>query len=133
VYQDVEGFKLSASSKVSLIQRLIVAVEQGKVCWPGPALRQAQDNTSCWEVLTNEMKRYEYSISATGYLSYNAPAGYHDDCVIALALANHRRWEMESCGRMIRLASRTVGVGRWQMGDGGRTRKGAKARRVLLG
>ena len=30
-----------------------------------------------------------------------APAGYHDDCVMALALANHRRWETESCGRML--------------------------------
>jgi len=85
-----------------------------------------------WEVVTNEMKRYEYSISATGHISYNAPAGYHDDCVIALALANHRRWEMESCGRMLRIAPRTGGDRRWQMGDGGRSRRGAKVGRFLM-
>ena len=39
------------------------------------------------EVLTNEMKRYEYSISPSGAITYSAPEGYHDDCVIALALA----------------------------------------------
>ncbi|MDD5705783.1 MAG: hypothetical protein PHR35_07640 [Kiritimatiellae bacterium] len=43
------------------------------------------------------MKRYE--IGAT--------ERYHDDCVMALALANHRRWERENCGNMLR-----VGVGR---------------------
>jgi len=39
-----------------------------------------------------------------GHISYNAPAGFHDDCVMALALANHRRWETESCGPMMPLA-----------------------------
>jgi hypothetical protein len=29
--------------------------------------------------------------------------GFHDDCVMALALANHRRWETESCGPMMPL------------------------------
>ncbi len=54
-----------------------------------------------WDVLTNEMKRYEYVISPSGGISYGAPSGYHDDCVIALALANHRRWESENVGRML--------------------------------
>ena len=47
------------------------------------------------------MKRYEYQIGPSGVITYSAPAGYHDDCVMALALANHRRWETESCGRML--------------------------------
>jgi len=42
-----------------------------------------------------------------GHISYNAPSGFHDDCVMALALANHRRWETESCGPMMPLAPRT--------------------------
>jgi len=33
------------------------------------------------------MKRYEYEIGPTGQVSYAAPSGYHDDCVMALALA----------------------------------------------
>jgi len=31
----------------------------------------------------------------SGGVTYGAPAGFHDDCVMALALANHRRWERE--------------------------------------
>lgn len=143
VYADVEPFKLTASSKVELIQRLIVAVEQRKVSWPvgrgqvageikprvdtdehglgrgnnhgghggaEAALRQAQGNTACWETLTNEMKRFEYVISGAGRISYGAPSGYHDDCVIALALANHRRWETENVGRMMALGGGSGGV-----------------------
>jgi hypothetical protein len=165
VLPDVEGFKLSAVSKTSLIQRLIVGVEQQRVSWPGgtavggqksevgkeedsdginrihgmgkSALREPQGNTSCWDVLTNEMKRYEYAISASGNLSYNAPSGYHDDCVIALALANHGRWEAESSGRMLRIGTGGAGDGRLELGDGsyGRAgRNGLRERsRVLLG
>jgi len=59
------------------------------------------------QVLTNEMQRYEYEISPRGHISYNAPSGFHDDCVMALALANHRRWETESVGPMLPLSPRT--------------------------
>jgi len=38
------------------------------------------------EVLTAEMKRYAYEIDPTGQVSYAAPSGHHDDCVIALKL-----------------------------------------------
>ena len=78
---------MSYRSKGEVIQRLIVAIEQQKVAWPEE-----------WEVLTNELRRYEYEISARGRISYGAPSGFHDDCVIALALANHCRWQTESCG-----------------------------------
>jgi hypothetical protein len=76
-----------------------------------------------WQVLTNEMKRYEYEILPSGTITYSAPAGYHDDCVMALALANHRRWETESVGRMLPVA-------------GSVRRQGVRARRrerVLIG
>jgi hypothetical protein len=89
-YGNIEPFKFTSVSKVELIQRLIVAIEQQEITWPGE-----------WSILTNELHRYEYKISARGHLSYSAPAGFHDDCVIALALANHRRWQTESCGPML--------------------------------
>ena len=38
-------------------------------------------------MLTAEMKRFEYQLGAYGQVSYGAPSGYHDDCVMALALA----------------------------------------------
>ena len=78
------------TSKTELIPRLIVAIELQKVGWPEE-----------WKVLTNERQRYEYEISARGYLSYNTPSGFHDGCVVAQALANHRRWQTESCGPLI--------------------------------
>ena len=93
VLPDIEPFKLTASSKTELIQRLIVAIEQRQVSW-----------SAAWDVLTAEMKRYEYAISPTGGISYGAPSGYHDDCVISLALANYRRWESGNCGNMLPVA-----------------------------
>jgi len=50
------------------------------------------------------MRRYEYDIGPTGQISYAAPSGYHDDCVMALALAV---WGCHTFGvepgRMLRL------------------------------
>lgn len=92
VYPDIEPVKFSAVVKNGLVQRLIVAVEQRQICWP-----------AAWEILTAEMKRYEYEISASGNISYNAPSGYHDDCVMSLALANHGRWQLNGSGSMARL------------------------------
>jgi hypothetical protein len=117
VLPDIEGFKFTAPSKVALVQRLVVAIEQRKVSWPGgrkletgnsilgeEALAKPQSTPRIdWDVLTNELKRYEYAVGPTGQISYSAPAGFHDDCVMALALANHRRWETENCGHFLRL------------------------------
>jgi hypothetical protein len=122
VYGDIEGFKLTSGSKTALVQRLIVAVEQRRVQWPA-ASDQLSVNGEPWGVLTAEMKRYEYEILPSGTITYSAPAGYHDDCVMALALANHRRWETESVGRMLPVA-------------GSVRRQGVRARRrerVLIG
>jgi hypothetical protein len=122
---------------------LIVAVEQREVSWPcgkaeiGKAESRNGDGlcsddltanfANCangdWGVLTAEMKRYEYVITANGHISYNAPAGYHDDCVIALALANWGRWEAGNAGTMMRVA-----------GDGrGQGVRGKSGERVLVG
>jgi len=115
---DIEAFKFTAPSKTALVQRLIVAVDQRKVSWPGTARKAISEQLSVnsaektfdgmnrmanWDVLTAEMRQYEYQISPSGGISYGAPSGYHDDCVMALALANHRRWETETCGRMLRV------------------------------
>jgi hypothetical protein len=79
--------KLTNISKSQLIQRLIVAIEQRQIAWP-----------TGWTVLTDELKRYEYKITANGNITYNAPGGYHDDCVIALALANSERYQFKWTG-----------------------------------
>ena len=89
----VEGFKITAQTKRELVQGLMVAVEQRRVMWQ-----------AAWEILTAEMRRYEYEIGPTGQVSYAAPSGYHDDCVMALALAawGCRTYGAEP-GRMLRL------------------------------
>ena len=73
-------FKFSNASKAELVQRLGVEIEQRMVSWPAE-----------WTILTDELKRYEYALTAGGRYTYDAPSGFHDDCVIALALAYSRR------------------------------------------
>ncbi len=122
VLPDIEPYKLTAGSKTDLVQRLIVAVEQRQVSWPAGREVRGQKSegsgkilaTDCadfrglgagnWDVLTTEMKRFEYEIRPAGGITYGAPAGYHDDCVMSLALANHGRWEAASCGHMLRVS-----------------------------
>jgi hypothetical protein len=41
--------------------------------------------------LYNELNAYSYKINATGTISFNAPSGYFDDCVMSLMLANESR------------------------------------------
>ena len=73
----VRGYSFSGGNKkAQLIQNLMLYIENRTVMWP-----------ASWEVLTNELKRYEYKYSALGNVSYNAPSGFHDDGVIALGLA----------------------------------------------
>jgi hypothetical protein len=66
--------------------------------------RQCTGGIGDWAVLTAEMKRYEYEIGLTGQVSYAAHSGYHDDCVMALALGvwGCRMFGVEP-GRMMRL------------------------------
>jgi hypothetical protein len=71
----VDGYKFTSVSKQHLIERLMVAFEQGQITIP------ADDQ------LINELQAFEYKIGPTGRMSYSAPSGLHDDCVMALALA----------------------------------------------
>ena len=76
----VEPVVFTNPVKVEMIQRLSVAIEQRQVTWP-----------RAWTDVTDELKRYEYAFTANGRVTYGAPSGFHDDCVIALALANSAR------------------------------------------
>ena len=89
VIRSIQPVKLNNLNKAQMIQRLIVAIEQRQISWPRE-----------WEALTNELKRYEYKITANGAITYNAPGGYHDDCVIALAMANSERFQFKWGGEV---------------------------------
>lgn len=67
------GYHFSQKSKQFLMERLATAVQQTEVRFPDGVIKA--------ELLTFE---YEYT---AGGVRYSAPAGYHDDAVMALALA----------------------------------------------
>jgi hypothetical protein len=72
---NIEGVKFTASSKQELMVGLAAAIQQRKITFPpGP--------------IVEELEIFEYIFSATG-VKYSAPSGFHDDCVMALALAWH--------------------------------------------
>jgi phage terminase large subunit-like protein len=71
----VVGFTTTAQSKPPLIENMALAFERGEWAW------QADP------VWTAELEAYERTVSpTTGRSSYSAPAGGHDDSVIARAL-----------------------------------------------
>lgn len=71
------GFEFTSISKPQLITELILDLER--------------DNVQFNKETADELSIFEYTYSSTGHIKYgNAPGG-HDDCVIALALANRYR------------------------------------------
>lgn len=72
----VQPFLTTAASKADLIDALALAFETG-------SLAIVDD-----PVLVAELEAYEATRLPSGLLRYGAPAGVHDDCVIALALAH---------------------------------------------
>lgn len=74
-----DGFRFTSTSKEQVINALSVSIEHGAL--------NLLDNP----VQTTELLAYQYELSNSGHLSMNAPAGMHDDAVIALALANWGR------------------------------------------
>lgn len=72
----VEGFKFSSKTKNELIQNLSVAIDNQDIYFPDIP------------TLIDELSIYSYDVTPSGNFRYNAPEGYHDDTVIALALVN---------------------------------------------
>jgi hypothetical protein len=71
----VRGFVTTAQSKPPLIQSLALALERQEMAWLDVP------------VATAELAAYEARVSPqTGRVAYSAPAGMHDDTVIARAL-----------------------------------------------
>jgi hypothetical protein len=83
---DATGFKFSNTSKQQIMLGLVSAVQQRKITFPeGP--------------ITRELETIEYQFGQYG-VKYAAPQGFHDDCVMALALAyNHFTNYGQSAGR----------------------------------
>lgn len=74
------GYHFSPASKQRLMEGLAVAIQNGEITFPDGPIRL-------------ELEQFEYVYTRTG-VRYSAPVGYHDDCVMALALAVARLREV---------------------------------------
>lgn len=89
--RNFDGYKFSSQSKQRLMEGLAVAIQSGAIGFPDGRIKK-------------ELDTFEYNITRTG-VTYSAPEGLHDDCVVALALAwqqysatNQHLSEMEPYG-----------------------------------
>jgi hypothetical protein len=71
----VEGYKFTNASKKDLVENLSIQIENQQISIPNIP------------ELIAELGLFGYKISPAGVTTYGAPEGYHDDTVIALALA----------------------------------------------
>jgi hypothetical protein len=82
---DVTGFKFSQTSKQQLMEGLQAAIHQRKISFPDG-------------IIVSELEIFEYQFTATG-VKYSAPSGFHDDTVMALALATQHVKQYSQKGR----------------------------------
>lgn len=75
---NVTAYPFTSRSKAALINELSMMFEKKVIVLPKPEL---------WQVGLDELEAFEYSVTDNGTVRTAAPGGYHDDCVIALALA----------------------------------------------
>ena len=76
----VEGYKFTSASKKALVENLSHLIEKQEISFPKI------------QVLIDELHMFGYKLTEGGVVTYGAPEGYHDDCVIALALA---AWQLQ--------------------------------------
>lgn len=72
-FHKMEGYKYTSNSKQQLMEVLASYIHQQKVFFPDG-------------IIVDELTIFEYQYTSNG-VKYNAPSGFHDDCVNALALA----------------------------------------------
>ena len=78
----IKPYHFTNESKKDLIQNLVLAFEKQILTLPDIP------------VLLEELRMFVYELTKSGKIRYTAPEGFHDDCVISLALsfweASHR-------------------------------------------
>lgn len=83
-FNAMHGFKYTSVSKQQLMESLASSIHKAEISFPeGP--------------VKDELEIFEYIFTSTG-VRYSAPAGFHDDCVNALALCNKCRIEHKGYG-----------------------------------
>lgn len=74
---NIEGFIFSGKSKPTIIYELVKAVEDKTITYN--------------QITADEMAVFIYKTTSSGHIQFEAATGYKDDCVCALAIANHYR------------------------------------------
>ena len=70
------------SNKAEGIRNLIYDIQEGGLELPSKEF---------FPHIYNELNAYSYKIGPTGTMTFNAPSGYYDDCVMSLMLCNEAR------------------------------------------
>lgn len=81
----VTAWHTTHESKRRIVQSLMLAFEQGAIALPVDLPHHA--------ALLAELQAFRVTHTAAGAYTYGAPAGLHDDCVMALAIAWEARRE----------------------------------------
>jgi len=82
-------YAFTQKSKAALINNLALMLERKEITLPRPEL---------WPEGLDECESFEFSVTESGTVRTGAPAGTHDDCVIAVALA---AWQARSTRMMV--------------------------------
>ena len=89
-WQDTHPFQTTSKSKTEIIEGLILDVNEASIQIPSKGL---------WPYLYDELSVFTYEYNPkTRSIKYGHPSGFHDDTVIALALANYARKQGKSYG-----------------------------------
>ena len=94
--KSTKDFYTTNDTKNQGIRNLIYKIQNGELELP---------SKDFFPHLYNELNSYSYKISANGLITFNAPSGYFDDCVISLMLANEAREKL-----LLKKSSLYVGV-----------------------
>lgn len=76
---NIQPYKFTEQSRKDLLVNLQLRLEQGTIKIPDD------------DILTSELKSFQYTITEGGKVKIQVPDGVHDDCVFSLALAC---WEL---------------------------------------
>lgn len=82
---NVRPYKFSNTTKRELIEGLSHMIDSGNIWFPGDPTRK--EFRGDMRVLQSELEMFGYELGSQDTVYYGAPEGFHDDCVIALALA----------------------------------------------
>ena len=82
---NVQGFKFTSTSKQQIMEGLASAIHQRKITYPEGHI-------------TKELEIFEDQYTSFG-VKYSAPPGFHDDCVMSLALAWYHYTRNSGAGR----------------------------------